>query len=163
MSAQTHIQHCQVWKKNNTICLPKTYTKPRLGTKEATRTGKSKHTQLKSTFSKEKSSYTSAMWQNIPLHFLGFSYFYCILHGACVSECETRQRSLQTVLSHRTTHHSPASSTFEAPWMEHAQWDPVNKLLVEALMAPCEAVHWPRVRPGTTSIPTCKQFHISKR
>lgn len=29
----------------------------------------------------------------------------------------------------------PASSTFEASWMEHAQWQPVNKSLVEASMA----------------------------
>lgn len=52
-----------------------------------------------------------------------------------LSECQTRQIWLQTVLSHRTTHHSPASSTFEAPWTEHAQWRLVNKSLVEALMA----------------------------
>lgn len=52
-----------------------------------------------------------------------------------VSECKTRQSWLQTVLSHRTTHHSTASATFEAPWMEHAQWHPVNKSLVEASVA----------------------------
>lgn len=68
---------------------------------------------------------------------------------------------LQTILSHRTKHHSPASSVFEAPWTEHAQWHPVNKLLVEALMASCEAVHWPRIRPGTTSFPLCKQFPLT--
>lgn len=70
------------------------------------------------------------------LYFLGFSYF--LLYSAqclSVSECETRRNWLQTVLSHRTTHHKPASTTFEAPWMEHAQWRPVNKSLVEALMA----------------------------
>lgn len=151
----THTQvHCckwnQVWKKTNLKLYSVNRHKNRTVHKVMWHILYSVAKYIRSSkygaFSKENSPYTSAIWQNIQLKdfcttseaciFLAFPIFYCILRSVCLcQECETRQSWLQTVLSHRTTHHSPASSTFEAPWTEHAQWHPVNKSLVEALMA----------------------------
>lgn len=84
-------------------------------------------------YDKTVSSKISVQLQRLIFSWL---FLFCVLFSAVsVPECKTRQSWLQTVLSHRTTHHSPASYTFEAPWIEHAQWHTVNKLLVEALMA----------------------------
>lgn len=75
------------------------------------------------------------------LNSLGFSYFYYIQAPClCQSVRQGRQNLLQIFLSHQPTHHSPASSTFEARRMEHAQQRPVNKSLVEpfrAVVKPC--------------------------
>lgn len=97
----------------------------------------------------ENSRFTSTIRQNIQFKdtcttseacvFLPFPpklYFYCIQHSVSL-RWSVRQDRVDFKQSCLIEQHItlPAYSTFEAPCAEHAQWHPVNKLLVEALMA----------------------------